>query len=175
MQGDSGVGSGGSRLTTDGGVPDTSGLCTHSQALAGFSGNGEQPHRLHRGAHQGRGLRREQSPAASLNLKVFLSLHWSDPFAGAANFRAFISGKSITHLRLSLPCGVVLIVWVIFHLVSAKFPEIPKYVSVVKENASPLRKGSWFGTSGIDFLFMLASRMLLLMIFWVLVLWSTKP
>uniref|UniRef100_K3ZD58 Uncharacterized protein n=1 Tax=Setaria italica TaxID=4555 RepID=K3ZD58_SETIT len=153
MQGDSGVGSGGSLLTTDGGVPDTSGLCTHSQALAGAS--------------------RPRSQARAIP-SSFVESKCSYPCIGA-NFRAFISGKSITHLRLSLPCGVVLIVWVIFHLVSAKFPEIPRYVSVVKENASPLRKGSWFGTSGIDFLFMLASRMLLLMIFRVLVLWSTKP
>ncbi|OEL36987.1 hypothetical protein BAE44_0001997, partial [Dichanthelium oligosanthes] len=43
------------------------------------------------------------------------------------------------------PCHVVLIVWVFFCLVSTKFQEIPRYVSVLEENGSPLRKGSWFG------------------------------
>nr|CAB3485830.1 unnamed protein product [Digitaria exilis] len=61
----------------------------------------------------------------------------------AANFRAFISGSQ--ERTSDSPCHVVLIVGYYFCLVSAKFTEIPRNVSVIEENVSPLRKGSWFG------------------------------
>ena len=75
----------------------------------------------------------------------------------AANFRAFISGKSRTHLRLSLPCGAHSLDY-FFCLVSAKFMEIPRNVQLSKRMRHHYARAVG---SGIDFLFVLASRMLL--------------
>ena len=48
----------------DGGVPDPGGLRAYCKALPGLCSNCEQPHRLHRGAHQGCRLRGRQPTVA---------------------------------------------------------------------------------------------------------------
>jgi hypothetical protein len=79
-------------------------------------------------------------------------------FAWAANFRAFISGSQ--ERTSDRPCHVVLMVWFIFSfLFSQKFRKFQDVIQVFfLQNVSPLRKAVG---SGIDFLIMLASRMLL--------------
>ena len=147
----------GARVPPDGGVPDTGGLGPDGEALAGIRRHREQPHRLHRGAHQGRRLQGHGKQSAA----TVASLGRTCPVQSCAckvhHTRVicllYLELHIITYMQLALvstSCSAgVARFWRFLPSMGSQERTSCSACHVVRINyVSPLCKGGWFG---IDF------------------------